>query len=335
MTRPTILIAEDDFELAQSLKLRCQQLGLDALRSPDALHALLGAHRLRPDIILTDVHMPSGNGLSLCEFLRCDSDLAGVPVIVMSGQGDAAMVERCRSMGVHFVKKGPQLWATLESLIVQLLGQQAHAPAPAAGANCKLEPADCQPPEPVAADPPPTERRGPRVMCIDDDPDVSKIIQMRLSPFGVEVQRAFKGMQGYWSSLDLRPDVIITDMIMPDGEGNYILSRIRDHSLTKDTPVIVLTGKRDTAIKREMLAMGANAYLHKPIDFSQLFEHLRQYIPLVPQTAADLAPPSPSKGPISPGGSLPRPRVKRVEHLETAILDRPTGGHVPHWSRSG
>jgi DNA-binding response OmpR family regulator len=137
------------------------------------------------------------------------------------------------------------------------------------------------PPDPAAEPAVDAERERidrPRILSIDDDPDVSKIIQIRLLPYGVDVQRAFKGMQGFWWSIDMRPDVIITDLMMPDGEGNYILSRIREHSLTKDTPVIVLTGKRDAAMKRTLLNMGANAYLTKPIDFAELFAELRQHI---------------------------------------------------------
>ena len=277
MTKQKMLIAEDDPELAQVLKWRCEQLGLEVMRSPDALHALLGAHRLQPDLIITDVQMPSGNGLSLCEFLKCDSDLARVPVIVISGRTDEMTLQRCGDLGAHFVKKGPDLWGELEPLILHLLGRSGNAAADRTAAAGSA--ADEESPDPA-------EKRAPRVLCIDDDPDISRIIQMRLVPCGVDVQRAFRGMQGFWSAIDMRPDVIITDMIMPDGEGNYILSRIRANPLTKNTPVIVLTGNRDVAMGRQMLAMGANAYLFKPINFTELFDHLRQFIPLAAEPPA-------------------------------------------------
>jgi hypothetical protein len=45
----TILIADDDRDLVQLLAMRCKQLGLTVFRSPDAMHALLGVHRARPD----------------------------------------------------------------------------------------------------------------------------------------------------------------------------------------------------------------------------------------------------------------------------------------------
>ncbi|HWA99276.1 MAG TPA: response regulator, partial [Pirellulales bacterium] len=120
----------------------------------------------------------------------------------------------------------------------------------------------------------------PVVLCIDDDPDISKIIRLRLAPYGIEVRRAFKGMQGYWTSLDIKPDVIISDMVMPDGEGNYLYSRLQSHPLTKDIPFIVLTGQQDSGLRRKMLSMGVDAYLSKPIVFDELLAQLRRHIAL-------------------------------------------------------
>ena len=132
------------------------------------------------------------------------------------------------------------------------------------------------------------ESQRPRVLCIDDDPHVSQAIMMRLRPLGVDVIRAFDGMQGFWTGLDTRPDVIITDMRMPDGEGNYIFSRFQAHPLTKDVPVIVLTGETNPAVRRTMLALGAAAYFTKPWSFDDLRQELERHIDLRPEKAESL-----------------------------------------------
>jgi DNA-binding response OmpR family regulator len=260
--KQTIQIADDDFGLAQVLTMRCRKLGLDVFRSPDAMHALLGAHRLKPDLLLLDVNMPGGNGLNVCEFLSADSKLARTPVIIMSGQNDDDTIRRCRALGVPFVKKGPRLWSELQPLICKLLHRET--------ASAVLEPAQSAKPKRIA----------PKVLCIDDDADVSRILKMRLEQYGVEVHRAFNGMQGYWTSIDIQPNVIITDMVMPDGEGNYIYSRIRSHPLTKNVPVIVLTGQSNAGLRREMLSLGVDAYLTKPLVLDELLKHLREHIVL-------------------------------------------------------
>jgi DNA-binding response OmpR family regulator len=67
---------------------------------------------------------------------------------------------------------------------------------------------------------------------------------------------------------------------MTDGDGNYILHRLRTHSLTERTPVIILTGETNPALKRQLLAQGAEAYLLKPLNLDELLERLRPLVPL-------------------------------------------------------
>jgi|GEM_PF-3228260 DNA-binding response OmpR family regulator len=123
-----------------------------------------------------------------------------------------------------------------------------------------------------------------RILCIDDDPDVSRILKKRLAAYGADVVRAFSGMQGFWTALDSPPDVIILDLAMPDGDGSYIVGRLRSHPLTEKVPIIMLTGQTNPGVKRSMLALGIGVYLTKPLKFDQLLRSLRDYIDL-PATA--------------------------------------------------
>jgi DNA-binding response OmpR family regulator len=261
----TLLIADDDCDLVQMLVLRCTQLGLRVFRSPDAMHALLGAHRVQPDLVILDVNMPGGNGLSVCEMMAGDPALARTPVIIMTGDANEEIPRRCQALHAEFLQKGPGLWERLEPLIRKSLGMPpAIAPKAAVSTH---------------AGAPETERQ-PRILCIDDDPEISKLLKIRLEPYGVDVLRAFKGMQGYWTALDMRPDLIILDMVMPDGGGNYILGRLRAHPLTEKTPVLILTGINTPGVRRQMFGMGVDAYLTKPLDFDDLIEHVSQYVRL-------------------------------------------------------
>ena len=122
-------------------------------------------------------------------------------------------------------------------------------------------------------------RQKPVVLCIDDDPEISKILKIRLAKHGFDVVRAFAGMQGFWTALDTRPDVIVCDMIMPDGEGTYLFSRFRSHPLTENVPIIILTGQTNPALKRQMLSVGVSAYLTKPLVFEELLGELQRVTP--------------------------------------------------------
>ena len=124
-------------------------------------------------------------------------------------------------------------------------------------------------------------RECPLVLVIDDDPDISAAIALRLSTYRVDVLPAFAGIRGYWKAIDIRPDVILCDMRLPDGEGNYIVGRLQSHPLTQDIPVIVITGQDKPGLKCVMLSMGVAAYLSKPIVMKELINELRQHIVLL------------------------------------------------------
>ena len=102
----TILIADDDGDLVQMIALRCSQIGIRVFRSPDAMHALLGVHRIRPDLVLLDVNMPGGNGLSICEMLAGDESLAKIPVIIMTGDSAEEIPRRCQAFTLSSWRKG-------------------------------------------------------------------------------------------------------------------------------------------------------------------------------------------------------------------------------------
>jgi DNA-binding response OmpR family regulator len=125
----------------------------------------------------------------------------------------------------------------------------------------------------------------PKVLVVDDDPAVSKAIKIRLQAYGVEVLRAFNAMQGYWTALKETPNVIVLDYRMPGGYGNFLLCKLQSHPLTEKIPAIVLTGQKrgrdkDYFLERELLCLGASAFLNKPLDFDALLNELRRYIRL-------------------------------------------------------
>ncbi len=285
MKPKSVLIADDDRSLRQALVIRCRELGLEARVSPDGMHAFNTICRQPPDLLILDVNMPAATGLHLCDELARDRRLAPIPVIILTGKSDEATVQHCERLGAHYVWKGLDTWDQLKPVICKLL----ELPL-ATGENNESPPAEAAttaPGQPVA------EPSAPTVLVIDDDPDVSKAIKIRLQAHGVEVLRAFSGMQGYWMALKEKPNAIITDYAMPEGSGDYVLGRLRDHAVTRGIPVIVLTGRtvagrEDFALKRQMFSLGAKAFLTKPLDFDALINELKVHInfPKKPAQAA-------------------------------------------------
>jgi len=290
MTAKTVLIADDDRDLVQVLVKRFQQLDLEVFRSPDAMHALFGAQKIHPDLIVLDVNMPGGNGLSVCEMLAGNEELKDVPVIIMTGDSDDQTVDRCNALGAFYVQKGPKLWEVLREMTCEFLDLAWTEP----DEGVERAAADDQ----SSAEGDACTSHRPKILCIDDDPEISKILKLRLEPYGVDVLRAFNGMQGYWTAMDMKPDVIITDMSMPDGEGNYIMGRLKTRAATENVPVIVLTGQSNPSVRRLMLSIGAAAYLMKPLNLPELLSELSRHIRLKEPTSVavlDLTEPAPTR----------------------------------------
>ena len=120
----------------------------------------------------------------------------------------------------------------------------------------------------------------PTVLCIDDDPEVSGAIERRLSRYDVHLIRAFHGMHGYAEALARKPDVIVMDLRMPNGDGATILECLRRNQQTAAIPVIVLTGMRDRRLKYRLLNLGANEFLYKPLPLDELTRTLGRFVDL-------------------------------------------------------
>jgi len=129
----------------------------------------------------------------------------------------------------------------------------------------------------------PADSSWPTLLCIDDDPQIPEAIRLRLRDYEVEVLCGFHGTHGFWLAMSERPDLVITDLRMPQGHGAYIVECLRNNSETRDIPVIVLTGQRGPEATQKVCQLDVQAFLTKPVLFEQLLAVIQQHIPLRPR----------------------------------------------------
>jgi len=118
----------------------------------------------------------------------------------------------------------------------------------------------------------------PILLTIDDDPNVSQAIGRRFSQYRVTLLQAQHGTHGIWLATTRRPDVIITDLRMPQGRGQDVVACLVRNPHTRHIPIIVLTGVFDEELRRRMLNLGVAAYLTKPVSFEDLCEAVGRFI---------------------------------------------------------
>ena len=126
----------------------------------------------------------------------------------------------------------------------------------------------------------PSRSDEPVILCIDDDPDVSEAIALRLRTHGAKVLRAFHGMHGLSLAMTRRPDLVITDLRMPQGGGCHIIERLRNHVDTCRLPIIVLTGQRHVDPTSMAPRLRVDQFLTKPIHFDDLAAAISKFVPL-------------------------------------------------------
>src|SRR5215469_7013251 len=122
MTRSKrVLIADDDEDVVDVVARRCETLGLQVERAYDGRSALEKVMTHEADLMVLDVNMPGGSGLSVCEMLSRDEHLKSIPVIMLTGRTDYETVRSCNDLSAYHVPKGADTWVRLEPLIDELL----------------------------------------------------------------------------------------------------------------------------------------------------------------------------------------------------------------------
>lgn len=108
-----------------------------------------------------------------------------------------------------------------------------------------------------------------RVLVVEDNSDIAAFIGKRLKDKYV-VDYASNGKEGLKKAHDLMPDIIITDLMMPEMNGLKLCRHIRSDEFTSHIPIIVVTAKVTEAERIEGLKAGADAYLAKPFNSDEL-----------------------------------------------------------------
>lgn len=119
---------------------------------------------------------------------------------------------------------------------------------------------------------------GPRILVVDDDVDVRKLLRRMLSIEGYAVAEAPDGPSALAEVEAFAPDLILLDVMMPSIDGNEVARRIKQNPLLPFIPIIMQTALDSTESKVEGLEAGADDYITKPIEFAELKARLRSML---------------------------------------------------------
>lgn len=111
-----------------------------------------------------------------------------------------------------------------------------------------------------------------KILIVEDDEKISRLIEMELKFEGFEVEKAFDGRDGLNKATTEKADLIILDLMLPKMNGIEVCKRIREHS---QIPIIILTAKDGVTDKVIGLDYGADDYMTKPFSNEELIARIR------------------------------------------------------------
>jgi PAS domain S-box-containing protein len=109
----------------------------------------------------------------------------------------------------------------------------------------------------------------PVVLVVEDHPDMRRFIVETLAP-DYDTLEASDGRDGLARALQARPDLVLTDIMMPVMAGDALVARLRLHAELADIPILVLSARADDALRVDLLRNGAQDYLVKPFSAAEL-----------------------------------------------------------------
>lgn len=199
-----IVVVEDDPSAVEIITAYLQPEGYTVHPVRDSRRALPEIQRLQPAAIILDILMPHKDGWSVLSDLKATPDLRDIPVICYTIVDDERLG---MSFGASAYLVKPIEAEVLRKTVRQLVGHRG------------------------------------RILVIDDDPDVRKIVPQYLGKNGYDVATATDGREGLEQIASHPPDLIILDLIMPELDGFGVLEYLEHDATLRAIPVLVLTAR--------------------------------------------------------------------------------------------
>lgn len=127
-----------------------------------------------------------------------------------------------------------------------------------------------------------TENERPRVLVVDDEPDIRTVVGLNLRLAGMEFGEAKDGKEALAMLRSGGWDACLLDLMMPGTDGYGVLRGLRSSRLLEDVAVIVLSAKGSPAAALSALELGAHAYLIKPFSAPAISQTIYELIALTP-----------------------------------------------------
>src|SRR4051812_22460232 len=196
-------------------------------------------------LVITDLRltgMDSTEGLDIVKYARQQSP--ATRTILLTAYGSTQIEQEARQRGANLVLMKPQPLAALNHKVTELLHDALEG----------------------------------TVLVVDDEPANQELLRELLHRCGLRVLTASNGSDGLQLFTEHRPDVVLLDVQMPRMDGFEVCRRIKGEPETRLTPVIIMTGLSASEDRVRGIASGADDFIVKPFDRTELLARVRSLL---------------------------------------------------------
>ncbi|GAB4317887.1 MAG: hypothetical protein Kow0059_11020 [Candidatus Sumerlaeia bacterium] len=291
MEKFRIMIVEDDEDTQEILSAYLEP-EYEVCTANNGVDALTKLDYVEPDLIISDVMMPIMDGRTFVSALRKRPDCQNMPVIFLSALTGREDIVEGYDAGANLYLTKPIEPARLTRNVEQILRDRAGHPRPK---RMPMEEYKKWLQGRLAAKPPTapeaagqTEKVKPltkismknvRVLIVDDDPDVLKILSLPLIN-ECEIVTATDGLSALDKAVRYKPDIFIIDWMMPRMTGYQLCQMLKRSAEFRDAPIIFVSAKTSPKDQELVKRLGVYRFLPKPFKLNDVLRMLEEIIRL-------------------------------------------------------
>lgn len=237
--QPKILIVDDSAITRAVLKSKLEVYGAKIIQAEDGEQGWEAAQNDDVDLIISDIEMPKLDGFELCQRLKANDHTRGIPVIILSSLEADMDIEKGFTVGAAAYVAKSEAHLHLIEIIEKVLKRFRFS-------------------------------RSRCILVVDDSALIRKMVSRSLEEAGFQVMIAENGKQGLARIKERHPDLIISDIRMPEMDGIEFCKKTHDDPDLAIIPFIVMSTNSERGIMRRLFELGASSYLVKPFNMEQL-----------------------------------------------------------------
>jgi response regulator RpfG family c-di-GMP phosphodiesterase len=247
MEKHKILCIDDSKIVREHLKEQLIQIGSEVILATNGQDGYQLANDNRFDLIITDIEMPGMNGFELCNNIRNGSSNNNTPIIILSGDESDHSIEQGFRVGAtaYITKRAAR--QSLVPKVQSIFDNKAHGDKQV-------------------------------ILVVDDSKSIREIVCHGLTEAGYHVISACNGKEAWKILAHTKPELLITDINMPEMTGGELLAAMAGNQEMSAIPVVVMSAESDRSVIKNIAGSGVSNFIAKPFNIDALICSIKKLL---------------------------------------------------------